>query len=175
MSAYSSQPSARELQAAWWNGPWLKEQAYRLLNVRVLTAEQERALAPGAAFKECTDCPEMVVVPNGSFMMGSPAGIGDAHERRNQPVTIGQPFAVAKLELTFAEWDACVAYGDCASDTSDRGWGRGRQPAINVSWKDAQQYVAWLRRITGKSYRLLTEAEWNTRRGRAARPLFIRQ
>jgi formylglycine-generating enzyme required for sulfatase activity len=146
--------------AAWWNGPWLKEQAYRLLNVRVLTAEQERALAPGAAFKECTDCPEMVVVPNGSFMMGSPAGIGDAHERPQHPVTIGQPFAVAKLELTFAEWDACVAYGDCASDTSDRGWGRGRQPAINVSWKDAQQYVAWLRRMTGKSYRLLTEAEW---------------
>jgi formylglycine-generating enzyme required for sulfatase activity len=146
--------------AGWWNEPWLKEQAYRLLHVRVLTAEQDRALKPGAPFKECTDCPEMVVVLDGSFMMGSPEGVGDAHERPQHQVTIARPIAVAKFELTFAEWDACVAYGDCAPDISDRGWGRGRQPAINVSWKDAQQYVAWLKRVTGKSYRLLTEAEW---------------
>ena len=62
--------------------------------------------------------------------------------------------------LTFAEWDACVAHGDCVPHVSDSGWGRGQQPAINVSWDDAQSYVAWLSRITGKTYRLLSEAEY---------------
>jgi formylglycine-generating enzyme required for sulfatase activity len=62
--------------------------------------------------------------------------------------------------LTFAEWDACVAHGDCVPHISDSGWGRGRRPAINVSWYDAQSYVAWLSRITGKEYRLLSEAEY---------------
>jgi formylglycine-generating enzyme required for sulfatase activity len=146
--------------AAWWNGPWLKEQAYRLLNVRALAAARERELKPGDSFKECTDCPEMVLVSEGSFMMGSLDTIGDAHEHPQHQVTIARPFAVAKFELTFAEWDACVAHGDCTPDISDRGWGRGRQPVINVTWKDAQQYVAWLQRMTGKNYRLLTEAEW---------------
>ena len=67
---------------------------------------------------------------------------------------------MSKFELTFAEWDACVAHGDCAAHVSDSGWGRGQQPAINVSWDDAQNYVAWLSRITGKTYRLLSEAEY---------------
>ena len=54
---------------------------------------------------------------------------------------------------------ACVDHGDCAQ-VSDSGWARGRQPAINVSWDDAQVYVKWLSRITGKEYRLLSEAEY---------------
>jgi formylglycine-generating enzyme required for sulfatase activity len=61
--------------------------------------------------------------------------------------------------VTFAEWDACVAAGACAK-ASDSGWGHGKQPVINVSWDDAKQYIGWLSRITGKEYRLLTEAEW---------------
>jgi hypothetical protein len=68
--------------------------------------------------------------------------------------------AVSKFELTFDEWDACVAYGDCAQNISDSGFGRGRQPIINVVKDEAQRYVAWLSRMTGKSYRLLTEAEY---------------
>ncbi|MEY4680681.1 MAG: hypothetical protein RLZZ276_2330, partial [Pseudomonadota bacterium] len=60
----------------------------------------------------------------------------------------------------FAEWDACVAQGGCSHRPDDRGWGRGRQPVMNVNWDDAQQYVAWLSRKTGKAYRLLSEAEW---------------
>jgi len=67
--------------------------------------------------------------------------------------------AVSKFELTFDEWDTCVAYGDCPQAT-DSGFGRGQQPAINVSWEDARRYVAWLSRVTGKPYRLLTEAEY---------------
>jgi formylglycine-generating enzyme required for sulfatase activity len=66
---------------------------------------------------------------------------------------------VSKFEVTFDDWDACVAYGDCPHAT-DFGWGRGRQPAINVSWDDAQSYVVWLSKMTGKPYRLLSEAEW---------------
>jgi len=52
------------------------------------------------------------------------------------------PFAVGKFEVTFAEWGACVVAGSCAHRPVDRGWGRGRQPVINVNWDDAQQYVA---------------------------------
>ena len=92
--------------------------------------------------------------------MGSPEGQGKESEHPQHEVTIARPFAVAKFELTFDEWDACAAHGDCAPHVSDSGWGRGRRPAINVSWDDAQTYVKWLSRITGKTYRLLSEAEY---------------
>jgi formylglycine-generating enzyme required for sulfatase activity len=70
-------------------------------------------------------------------------------------VTIAEPVAVGKTEVTFAEWDACVTAGACQK-ASDSSWGHGVRPVINVSWDDAKQYVAWLSRITGKKYRLLT-------------------
>ena len=91
----------------------------------------------------------MGVVPAGSTRLAS-----------GRNVTIAAPFAVGKFEVTFAEWDACVAQGGCNHHPKDLGWGRGRQPVMDVSWDDAQQYVAWLSRKTGKSYRLLSEAEW---------------
>jgi len=69
-------------------------------------------------------------------------------------------FAVSKFELTFAEWDACAAQGGCPTRVTDDGWGRGQQPVINVAWDDVQAYVAWLSRVTGKTYRLLSEAEY---------------
>ena len=68
--------------------------------------------------------------------------------------------AVSKFELTFSEWDTCAAHGDCDPHVSASGWGRDRQPVFNVSWDDARRYVAWLSRITGKKYRLLSEAEY---------------
>ena len=92
--------------------------------------------------------------------MGSPEGQGNDFERPTHEVTIAKPFAVAKFELTFDDWDACAAHGDCAQHVSDSGWGRGRRPAINVNWNDAQTYIKWLSRITGKPYRLLSEAEY---------------
>jgi formylglycine-generating enzyme required for sulfatase activity len=148
---------------AWWNQAWLAERLYAWQNVHALTAAQEQALKPGTSFNECTDCPDMIIVPAGSFMMGSPATEPgrDSNEGPQHAVTIAKPFAVAKFELTFAEWDACVARSGCGGyPPSDEGWGRSRRPVINVSWDDAQQYVAWLAKLTGKPYRLLTEAEY---------------
>jgi len=104
----------------------------------------------------------MIVVPAGVFLMGSPAA-EPGHQAFEQPqhqVTIAKPFAVSKYELTFAAWDACAAEGDCAAHIDDSAFGRGRRPAINVSWNDAQAYVAWLSKTSGKRYRLLSEAEY---------------
>src|SRR5262249_21200670 len=127
-----------------------------------LCANEERALKPKDVFKECDVCPEMVVVPAGTFMMGSPANEpgGGSGEDPQHRVTIGRPFAVGKFAVTFDEWDACVADGGCNGyRPGNQGWGRGRLPVINVSWDHAQKYVTWLSGKTGKSYRLLSEAE----------------
>ena len=106
--------------------------------------------------------PEMVVVPAGSFLMGCVSGQDcDDDEQPVHRVAIAQPFAVGKYEVTFAEWDACVAGGGCQGyRPDDEGWGRGRRPVINVRWKAAQAYVTWLSAQTGQQYRLLSEAEW---------------
>jgi formylglycine-generating enzyme required for sulfatase activity len=147
----------------WW---FLQEQYYwrSKMGPSVLTAEQEKekAAKPGSDFKECaTGCPTMVVVPAGKFTMGSPESEKDRSriEGPQHEVTIAKPFAVGKTEVTFAEWDACVAAGACPK-VPDMSWGRDNRPVINVSWDDAKQYTAWLSRITGKNYRLLTETEW---------------
>jgi len=101
--------------------------------------------------------------------MGSDASVGEDNEHPQHEVTIPTPFAAGMHETTFAEWDACVASGACPA-VADNGWGHGSQPVINVSWNDAQRYVTWLKRVTGKRYRLLTEAEWEYA-ARAGRPL----
>jgi formylglycine-generating enzyme required for sulfatase activity len=149
-----------------WNWYW-NERPYRVANFDpyVLKPEAERALKPLASFRECDkDCPEMIVVPAGKFMMGSPPTEKDRsdNEGPQHEVTIVKRFAVAKHDVTFDDWDACIKVGGCPQEGggSDSGWGRGTQPAISVSWGDAQAYAAWLSRMTGKPYRLLTEAEW---------------
>jgi formylglycine-generating enzyme required for sulfatase activity len=128
-----------------------------------LSQQQERALKPKDTFKECSNCPEMIVVPTGSFTMGSPANEPQraADESPQHTVTFARQLAVGKFALTFDEWNACLADDGCNGyKPDDRGWGRGRQPVINVSWDDAKAYVAWLAKKTGKSYRLLSEAEY---------------
>ena len=117
----------------------------------------------GVEIRDCDVCPEMVLVPSGEFTMGSPSSekYRQDAEGPQRRVTIGSAFAVGKYEVTFAEWDACASSGGCGGyRPSDSGRGRGKRPVINVSWEDAQDYVDWLSRKTGKEYRLLSEAEW---------------
>jgi formylglycine-generating enzyme required for sulfatase activity len=127
-----------------------------------LLPERERALKAKDSFRECEQCPEMVVVPAGSFMMGSPATeperVGDADMQHR--VTFARQFSVGRFAVTFDEWDACIRDGGCNGyQPSDEGWGRGKRPTINVSRNDAKAYAAWLSRKTGRTYRLLSEAE----------------
>ncbi len=94
--------------------------------------------AAGEVVRDCRQCPEMVELPAG------PVG----------------RLAVSRTEITFAEWDACVAAGACRKGADDHHWGRGRRPVINVSWGDAVAYAHWLSALTGKDYRLPSGAEW---------------
>ena len=118
----------------------------------------------GEVFRDCDGmwCPELVVVPAGSYMMGSPESEArrDNDEGPRHRVRIAKPIAVGMYEVTFEEWDACRRGGGCSHNPGDSGWGRGRRPVISVSWTDAQAYVKWLSRETGESYRLLSESEW---------------
>jgi formylglycine-generating enzyme required for sulfatase activity len=132
--------------------------------VSALRPDQEQALRPKDTFKECANCPQMIVVPAGSFTMGSPTNEPgrSSNEGPQRTVTIARQYAVGQFELTFDQWDTCVADGGCNGyKPSDQGWGRGYRPVINVSWDDAKAYVAWLAKKTDKFwYRLLTEAEY---------------
>ncbi len=133
---------------------------------------------PGQHIKECRNCPDMVVLPAGSFVMGSPP---DEPERRDtEPqhrVTIARPFAVAATPITWNQWEACVRDRWCEGRAIDvalrtkedgsrnpsyRDYGRGTRPAVGMSWYDAQVYVGWLNwKIGGDDvYRLPSEAEW---------------
>jgi formylglycine-generating enzyme required for sulfatase activity len=110
----------------------------------------------GDVFRDCQGCVEMLVLPAGTFDMGSTT------EYENPPhrVNIAKPFAIGKHEVTFDQWDACVADGGCKHRPDDREWGRGDRPVINISWLDAKAFVAWLSQKTGQTYRLPSEAEW---------------
>jgi formylglycine-generating enzyme required for sulfatase activity len=116
---------------------------------------------PGQTFRDCDGCPEMVVVPAGTFeMRTAPWGPGHPHnEGFFYPVTFAQPFAIGRFEVTFDEWEACVRDGKC-EPLDDSGWGRGKRPAINLNWSQAVGYTLWLSRKTGKRYRLPANSEW---------------
>lgn len=130
------------------------------------TTASTPAWRAGQEFDDCNGagwCPRMVVIPAGSFMMGSPDSEQgrQSDEGPQRRVSVRQ-FAAAKFEVTFDQWAACANRGGCTGNAnpSDQGWGRGTRPVINVSWNDAQEYVRWLSRETHQSYRLLSEAEW---------------
>jgi formylglycine-generating enzyme required for sulfatase activity len=101
---------------------------------------------------------EMVLIPAGEFMMGSPDGEGAGFERPQHEVSIDS-FYMGKHEVTFEQYDLfCEKTG--RSKANDRGWGRGKRPVINVSWHDAVAFCDWLSELSGDWYRLPTEAEW---------------
>ena len=120
-------------------------------------AEFDEQRLPGELFHDCADCPELVIVPLGEFDMGSTA---KPTEQPVHHISIGKNFAISRREVTFAEWDRCVAGSGCKFSPPDQSWGRGDRPVTDVSWDDAKEFLAWLSKTTGKSYRLPTEAEW---------------
>jgi len=144
-----------------------------------------QTLAPGTVFRDCPDCPEMVVVPAGSFVMGSPESEAgrDKDEGPQHTVTIARSFAVGRYEVTRGQFTRFVAVsgyqsqgGNCwywdggegkgKNDDPNRNWRQpgfpqnDEHPVVCVSWTDAKAYADWLTKKTGNSYRLLSEAEW---------------
>ena len=120
------------------------------------SARAQASREPGHAFRDCSDCPELVVVAGGTFDMGS----STEYQKPIHRVSIPGPLAVGRHEVTFEQWDICVQEQGCKRHPDDRGWGRGTKPVINVSWVDAKEYVGWLSRKTGQVYRLPSESEW---------------
>lgn len=139
------------------------------------------AVAPGTSFRDCDVCPVMVVLPAGSFEMGSPAGeVGRyADEGPQHRVTFARPFAVARYPVTRGEFarfvretgyragpGCLIVRGGTWVDAHDADWRRPgfaqteRDPVVCMSWNDGEAYADWLSRKTGHSYSLLTEAQW---------------
>jgi formylglycine-generating enzyme required for sulfatase activity len=142
-------------------------------------ASERRCLKPGTgqSFKDCPDCPEMVVIPAGSFTMGASPDEEVATGREDQiPVRFARPFAVGRFAVTRGEFAAFIAAsghntgGGCyrlsePKLNADRSWSspgfaqHDRHPVVCVNWNDAKAYAAWVSALTGKNYRLLSEAE----------------
>jgi formylglycine-generating enzyme required for sulfatase activity len=152
--------------------------------VEATVGNERRCLGPGAGktewFRDCPDCPEMVVVPAGEFLMGAPSHEADRSDSEGpqSKVTIGRPFAVGRFAVTRGEFatfvaatgynDAdggCVAFTDGAELMPNVSWRSpgfaqsNRHPVVCVGWPDAKAYVAWLSKTTGKTYRLMSESE----------------
>ncbi|MEY8876880.1 MAG: formylglycine-generating enzyme family protein [Leptothrix sp. (in: b-proteobacteria)] len=144
----------------WLIAAWLGSLTALLLPTAALAAP---AAAAAARFRDCDDdrCPWLVPVPAGAFTMGSPPTEGDVSidEGPQHRVQLRR-FAIGQFEVTFAQWDACVAAGGCPAQPLDEGWGRGAQPVIHMTWDLTQRYLKWLSRRTGQTYRLPSESEW---------------
>ena len=130
-----------------------------------LVAVPLQACSDGGATRLAFE-PEMVRIPAGSFLMGSPENEVERLASEGPQRRVSVPaFEIGKYEVTWDEWNACVADNGCNTSDQvragdDAGWGKGLRPVINVSRTDAQDYAKWLSRKTGKQYRLPTEAEW---------------
>ena len=161
----------RTAEAQYW------QNHVKALELRISQSAPPSKPAPRPAAGECRAvgqvcqdlpiAPQMVVMPSGSFLMGSADdAIGAENERPQHRVTIAHKLAMGRYPVTFEEWDACVADGGVTYIPDDAGWGRGKRPVINVSWVDAQNYTGWLNERLGieandpTRYRLPSEAEW---------------
>ncbi len=119
------------------------------------------AESDGDTFRDCAECPLMARIPAGTFTMGAPESeFGSRTNERPQRTVSIPAFAAGVHEVTFAQWDTCVAAGGCGGHIPRDDWGRDERPVIFMSWNHAQLYVDWLSQSTGRRYRLLTESEW---------------
>jgi len=143
------------------------------------TRNDLKEFRPGQTFRDCPGCPEMVVTPTGSVMMGSPVGeLGSSDiERPLHRLTV-QQFAVGKFDVTRGQWAefvsstkretpaGCSYSGFPKEKENSASWRNlgftqdDNHPVVCITWEDAQDYVHWLSQRTGRKYRLLTEAEW---------------
>lgn len=155
---------ARQLASSGYDGlAWLDHVVVWLRSSSTPTIITNDFWTPGRVFRDIDElwCPEMVVIPAGEFMMGSPE---DEEGRRDNEgpqhlVTIRKPFALGRYPVTFEEFDHYCE--ETARDKpGDEGLGRGRRPVINVSWTDAGRYCDWLTRKTGFTYVLPSESWW---------------
>ena len=118
-----------------------------------IAASTLHAQAPGTSFKDCPECPEMVVIPAGTFLMGSAGSSAPEYEKPQHRVTFDRPFAIGKYEVTQAEWTAMMMM-------NLSGYEGSRRPVDGATWREVQEFVRRLSMKTGKQYRLPTEAEW---------------
>ncbi|OZB19396.1 MAG: hypothetical protein B7X53_00070 [Hyphomonas sp. 34-62-18] len=150
--AYTQRDTLEPLWAS-----WTKYRPYVVPSGTLLSA------TPGTTFQDCqrgsAGCPVMVVIPRGVFLMGSEQGDRDARpdEMPLHSVEVAS-FAVSEREITVDEWRSCVSAGACATNSTLQS--DGRAPVSLVSWEDARDYADWLSQMTGESYRLLNEPEW---------------
>lgn len=135
-----------------WSSAWSAQG----LNTTAPAPKVPAGSTPGDTYRDCDVCPQMVVIPPGRFTMGSDTG--NAEEKPPHAVVIPQPLAVGTHEVSVDEWDACLREGGCRQ-SPEQGL-QAKTPMANVSWDDAQAYIAWLSAKTGRKYRLPTEAEW---------------
>lgn len=157
--------AALAMQTEAWaagSGPAVKAESPNIIGLtlavandelQAIKAEEAKVPPPGQIIKDCPDCPELMVIPAGSFEMGSTKG--ESSEKPLHHVTLAKPFAIGKYEVTQAQWQAVM--GSNPSHFSNCGPGC---PVENVSWYDVQKFIKRLNQKTGKSYRLPTEAEW---------------
>lgn len=145
------------------------------------SVDAEISATPGAVFQECEECPEMVVIPPGSFTQGFDGGLEKRYEGPRREVTIDYAFAIGRFEVTQAQYAAfiersgvepsvgCFMWdGAKAPFLDEHGWadpGYGRpvaddEPVACLNWTHVNAYVTWLAEYTGKPYRLISESEW---------------
>ncbi len=121
------------------------------------TQKPERVLKPGAVFKDCETCPEMISVPKGFYVMG--LGGKNRHGPPSR-IIINKSFAVGRYEVKFSEWLQCVKEKGCHHQPDDHNWGAHERPVININLTQTKNFTRWLSSKTGYKYRLPSEAEW---------------
>lgn len=141
--------------------PFLRLPFLIALPIVVLSTSSPQAMSnpnPGDVFRDCETCPELVVVPSGIFIMGL-----KGTRKTSKPahrVNMAKSFAIGRYEITFQQWQACRDGGGCKHSPDDHNWGKSNRPVINITWHQAKNYTRWLSKLTGNTYRLPTESEW---------------